>query len=286
MTIRSVLVPISGHPADKVVLENAFALATKFNAHIAVACMRPDPTEVFRYVDSWSAPSVLEGAVAAAEAHAQKVSQTSKAMFDRWREKHDLPIVARSSPATATSTSWAEYIGLAGDTLADIARFSDLVIMQTLDDKGPIEGDAMLEAVLFDAGRPVLLVPRKAVDLFGGNALIAWDGGHEALSAIVAAIPLIRRAKAVEILTVEPHTDTKAESLAVYLGSHGVTATVQDCVRGSKSIGEVVLREGKRSGASLLVMGGYHHGRTRELLFGGTTRRIIATTTTPVLLAR
>jgi nucleotide-binding universal stress UspA family protein len=286
MSIRCILVPITGHPADKAVLETAYALGTTFGAHIAVACLRPDPKDVLRYAAYWTVPSALDSAVALAEEHSLTVGRTSKAVFDRWREEHDLSIAEGPSSTTGISVSWADYLGSPAETLADIARFCDLVAMRTLGDTGPIDGDLMLGSVLFDVGRPVLLVPNEAIDLFAGSTLIAWDGEHEALRAVVEAMPLMSRSKGVQILTVDAAKDVKAESLASYLGWHGIAATVRGAPRESQSVGEVVLAQAKSLNATLLVMGGYHHGRTRELLFGGTTRRIIATTATPVLIAR
>jgi nucleotide-binding universal stress UspA family protein len=286
MSIRCILVPINGHPADKAVLETAYALGTTFGAHIAVACLRPDPKDILRYAGDWPAPSILGSAVALAEKHSLAVSSMSKAIFEQWRKEHDLPIAEGPSSTTGISVSWAVYLGPSTDMLADIARFYDLVVMRTLGDQGPIDGDLMLETILFDVGRPALLVPHEVIDIFAGSTLIAWDGEQEALRAVVEAMPLLRRSRDVQILTVDTTEATRAECLASYLAWHGIAATVSDVVRESHSVGEVVLAEGKRLKASLLVMGGYHHGRTRELLFGGTTRRIIATTATPVLLAR
>jgi nucleotide-binding universal stress UspA family protein len=285
MSIRCILVPINGHPADKAVLETAYALGTTFDAHIAVVHLRPDPKDILRYAGDWPAPSMLASAVGLAEKHSLTISKMSKAMFDEWREAHDLPISEGPSSATGISVSWAVYVGPSADTLADIARFHDLVAMRTLGDTGPIDGDLMLETILFDVGRPVLLVPHEAIDIFAGSTLVAWDGEQEALRAVVEAMPLMRRSKDVQILTVDTTEVAKGEYLAGYLAWHGIAATISNVVRKSQSVGEVVLAQGKRLNASLLVMGGYHHGRTRELLFGGTTRRIIATAGTPVLLA-
>lgn len=285
MTIRSILVPINAHPADKSVLEAAYTLGKAFAAHISVACIRPDPTEVLRYANDWSSPMVLDSAVAAAEQHSHSVAHRSQAMFERWRGSHQLPLGVMPDAESHVSTAWSDHVGASGFVLSDIARFSDLVMMRTLGDKGPIDGDLMLEAVLFDAGRPLLLTPRQPVDILAGTALIAWDGGREALRAVVAAVPIMARMRAVRILTVESDVGVNAEALAAYLAWHGVAAEVSDVVRGTKSIGDIVMREAQRARASLLIMGGYHHGRTRELLFGGTTRRIISATKVPVLLA-
>jgi nucleotide-binding universal stress UspA family protein len=157
--------------------------------------------------------------------------------------------------------------------------------MRGLGPNGPVDGDAMLEAVLFDAGRPVLLSPSVAPPSLFEGALIAWAGGREEVRAIAAALPLLGRMKQVAIRTIGAHEDAHSEELIAYLGHHGVTATAAHMDQAGRSVSETLLGEAKTLGASLLVMGGYHHSRTREAVFGGTTRQIISHVELPVLLA-
>lgn len=284
MSVRSLLVPITGNPADEIVLDAAFSLARSFDAHIAVVCIRPDPTDVVRYAVDWSFPILMDDAVAAAERHSGEVGRKASAMFERWRLCHDLPVRASPSGASGVSISWQEHVCAPGGALRDVGRFADLVVMRALPESGPAEGDEMLEAVLFDAGRPVLLVPGRPVDMLSGTALIAWDGAREALGAVTVALPLLARMGTVRILTIDG-AQTKAEELAAYLAWHGIVADTLDSSRGSQTIGEAVLREADKIEAGLVVMGGYHHNRTRELLFGGTTRDILFASKIPILLA-
>lgn len=284
MSVRCLLVPVTGNPADEFVLDAAFSLARSFDAHIAVICMRPDPTDVVRYTVEWSFPILMDEAVATAECHSTEIGRKALAMFERWRLCHELPIAAAPSDTAGVSVSWQEHVGAPGSVLRDVARFADLVLMRSLTQSGPIEGDEMLEAALFDTGRPVLLVPGQPVDTLSGTALIAWDGAREALSAVTAGLPLLARMGTVRILTIDG-AHTKAEELAAYLAWHGIAADTHDATRGSQTIGEAVLREADKIEAGLVVMGGYHHNRTRELLFGGTTRDILFASKIPVLLA-
>jgi nucleotide-binding universal stress UspA family protein len=278
------LVPVTGSPADEIVLDAAFSLARTFDAHIAVVCIRPDPTDVVRYTVEWSFPILMDEAVAAAERHSCEVARKALAMYERWRLCHDLAVRAAPSGAAGVSVSWQEHVCAPGVALRDVARFADLVVMRSLTASEPIEGDEMLEAVLFDTGRPVLLVPARPVDTLSGTALIAWDGQREALSAVTVALPLLARMGTVRILTIDG-AHTKAEELAAYLAWHGIAADTHNASRGSQTIGEGVLREADKIEAGLVVMGGYHHNRTRELLFGGTTRDILFASKIPVLLA-
>jgi len=120
--------------------------------------------------------------------------------------------------------------------------------------------------------------------LFEG-ALIAWAGGREEVRAIAAALPLLARMKQVAVRTIGAHDDAHTDELIAYLGYHGIAATAAQMQPNGKPVSETLLTEAKALGASLLVMGGYHHSRTREAVFGGTTRQIISHVELPVLLA-
>lgn len=285
MTMRLLLVPVTGHPSDEAALDTAFGLGEPFDSHVSAICIRPDPADVVRYVAEWSYPILVEDAVAAAEQHASALARDAAETFDRWRRKRQLPLASQPSKTQGVSVSWHEEIGASAVVLRDVARFSDLVVMRGLGEQGPVEGDAMLEAVLFDAGRPVLLVPqRKPASLFGA-ALIAWSGGREELHAIAASLPILAKMERVEICTVGAHPETKLPELVSYLAWHGIAAQPVELELGARSVGDALLDEARQIDASLLVMGGYHHSRAREVVFGGTTRRIVTKVEIPVLMA-
>jgi len=285
MTMRLQLVPVTGHAADEASLETARLLGEPFGSHIAAICIRPDPAEIVRYVAEWSYPILVDDAVAAAEEHASALARDASRMFDGWRQRRNLPLASQPSPAETVSVSWREAVGAPGAVLRDIARFSDLVVMRGLGEQGPVEGDAMLEAVLFEAGKPVLLVPQIAPQLLFGTALVAWSGGREELHAISEAMPILARMQTVEICTVGGNVDSRLDQLVSYLAWNGIAARPAELQTGSRPVSDVLIDEARRIEAGLLVMGAYHHSRAREAVFGGTTRRIVTHVEIPVLLA-
>ena len=285
MGLRALLLPVTGHHADDVALRIAFEIAQAFDSHLSALCLRPDPVDIARYVADWTAPVMTGELVAAVEHEAAAAAADAGAAFDEWRKRHGLPPDRERAGLNGVSVSWHERTGMPGAILRDAARFADLVVMRGLGPNGPVDGDAMLEAVLFDAGRPVLLSPTVApASLFEG-ALIAWAGGREEVRAIAAALPLLARMKQVAVRTIGAHEDAHTEELIAYLGYHGITATAAQMQTNGKAVAETLLAEARATGASLLVMGGYHHSRTREAVFGGTTRQIISHVELPVLLA-
>jgi nucleotide-binding universal stress UspA family protein len=236
-------------------------------------------------VAEWSYPILVEDAVAAAEQHAGELTRDATRIFDAWRQQRSLPTLSQPAQTKGVSVSWHEEVGASALILRDVARFCDMVVMRGLGEDGPVEGDSMLEAVLFEAGRPVLLVPSKAPAALFRSALIAWGGGREELHAVTAALPILARMEQVDICTVGSSTETKLDQLVAYLAWNGIAARPIALDPGPGSVGDALVEQARRSDASLLVMGGYHHSRMREVVFGGTTRRIVTKVEIPVLLA-
>jgi len=142
-----------------------------------------------------------------------------------------------------------------------------------------------------DTGRPALVVPAAwAGQLPPKRALVAWDGSREAARAAGDAVPLLKLAEDVVVLTVDAHrapgrySDDPGRGLSAFLTRHGAKPRVKQ-VTASGGIADTILAQVAEEQADLLVMGGYGHSRVRELLFGGTTRSIVESAATPILLA-
>ena len=178
----------------------------------------------------------------------------------------------------------------AADTFGDIARVYDLSIVgqSERDRVGPEE--LIVEGALFGSGRPVMVVP---ADYTGGmrleRVLVCWNGGRNAARATGNAIPFLRRAKQVEVVTVGTELAapalTSANDLCRHLERHGITVSPKRIEPGSKRVSESILDYAGSSGAGLIVMGGYGHSRLREFILGGTTRGVLKAMTVPTLMS-
>jgi nucleotide-binding universal stress UspA family protein len=145
----------------------------------------------------------------------------------------------------------------------------------------------MLESALLNGRKPMLIVPHKSASIVGAKAVIGWDGGAAAAHAISAAIPLLARAQAIEILNVTsgPIDTVQMDRLRDYLRLHGLSAAEHGINPGSQGTATALIDGATRAGAGLLVIGGYGHSRLRELVLGGVTRHVFANVTMPILMA-
>lgn len=173
------------------------------------------------------------------------------------------------------------------------ARYADLVVISQT---APGEFLPRLRAdfpdyVVLNAPRPVLVLPAGGVaGTLGQRVMVAWNGSAEAARAVASAIPLLQRAKHVDIVVFNaqrgdgPDSAAPGADLALYLSRHGVRADVstQDV---PATEGASLLSFAHEKASDLIVMGAYGRSRFREMLLGGTTRQLLTTSTLPLWMA-
>lgn len=191
------------------------------------------------------------------------------------------------------SGEWRMLEGTTVPLLAQAGRYADLIILGQTDPDAPLPGGrALIEAALFETGRPVLVVPYAAAPTGPlRHAVVAWNASREAARALHDALPLLHLMEQVTVLVVAPEATPEAEAavpggeIAAHLARHGLRVQVQQAVAPDIAVGEVILNIIAESRADLVVMGGYGHSRLREFMLGGVTRTLLGAMTAPVLMA-
>ncbi len=176
------------------------------------------------------------------------------------------------------------------------ARYADLTILGQHDPESSMTPEDMVEQVLLNAGRPVLVFPR--LGRYGGRSrpagrkvLIAWNGSREAARAVNDAIPLMQKAESVTILAVQAGETPRDAGpvppvdIAAHLRSHGVEAAYERVALAEIAFADTVLNRCHEMEADLLVMGGYGQYSFPMLYRGGNTRHILRALTLPTLLS-
>lgn len=144
--------------------------------------------------------------------------------------------------------------------------------------------------MLFDSGRPVIVVPRKGGKIPPRRIAIAWDGSARAARATSDAMPFQAGADAVIAVTVTGEKDLSrmapGADVAMYLAKHGVV----DCKLATLAAaqGDVAARLRLfvlEENIDMIVMGAFVHTRFREALLGGVTRSLLDDATVPLFLA-
>jgi nucleotide-binding universal stress UspA family protein len=173
------------------------------------------------------------------------------------------------------------------------AHYCDLVVLGQYDPEGSsssVYADVP-EYVVLHSGCPVLLVPYSgSFNALCDRVLVAWNGSMEAISAVRDALPLLQRAKIVEVVIFNPSARPEAygaepgADIALYLARHGVKIDVMQ-ERTDGDVGEALLSLAANLNSTLMVMGCYGTSRFREVLLGGATRTMLQSMTIPVLMS-
>lgn len=176
------------------------------------------------------------------------------------------------------------------DEVVAHARLADVVVFA----RGEAHQRArrsLVDHVLFQAGRPALIVPPAVRERTWQSVAIAWNAKAEAMRAVTAALPLLQAAREVCVLTVDAkpspsgHGEAPGRELAAHLAHRDVQVEVRNVDGGGQDHARVLVREAQSMGADVLVMGAYGHSRAQEFLFGGVTRELLSSAPLPLFLA-
>lgn len=287
MTMRNLLAFLSGEAETENVVETAFRIAARFNAHVVGLHVKGNLAENLSFIsdgmsqgDITRAFESARGKLSVREAHAKQV-------FDKACERLGVAVSETPVETKTVSAAWQVETGTTSSILSRLGRVHDLLVLSSV---GTVSGGTAvdaLEGALFQTGRPVLVAPHTVPRTIGDNIFIAWNRSAQSARAVAAAMPLIQRAAKVTIGCVE--TGAKAgpppEALQASLAWHGVAADVRLFHDEGGSIAELLVSYAENAGADLMVMGAYSHARFQELVLGGVTNHTLRHVTLPVLMA-
>lgn len=279
--MKTILIPAEDHDAMPAVLEAARLVALKFGGYMEGFAVRP---ALGTYVTVEPVSSL-----AISGAFEEDTAKEAKAAFDAFMQAHAVP---KGAPEPAVfSYGWPRDEASEDSMIGGRGRFFDLIALGRPGPEPQNPRMAPLEAALFESGRPVLLASRKVPETIGRHVLVAWNDSTEQARINAFAMPVLRLADRVTVLTVEGGSASVAscEAAARHLRQNGVKATASMVKSGPRSggeaTGEVILAQAAALGCDLLVKSAYTQSRLRQMIFGGATRHILANATLPILMA-
>jgi nucleotide-binding universal stress UspA family protein len=279
MAMKTLLLPIEDERHVPPLIATAHLLARRFDSYI-------------EGIDAFPAHAALLAADAAAiatlprhslqEGHRQR---QLRARFERALEAKG--IGAADGSLGSLSCGWCETITEGDSAIAARARLFDLTIVARPSHASMSPRVGLLETIVFESGRPILIAPPEAPQRIGHQVLIAWNGSTESARAIALAMPLLEQAAGVVVLSVEGamFRGPSGDEVAAHMAANGIKAHA-DSVPGDRAVaGRVLLAEAEARGCDLIVKGAYTQSRLRQMVFGGVTSHIIWHTEIPVFLA-
>lgn len=278
MAFKSILTVVTDVSAASGQIDASVALARREDAHLDVLCLGVDRTmNGYYYVGAAPvAPVVIQESIdqARAEAKAVEAAVRRQLMAEEIRWAIDTGVVQLGAIAS--------QVGL-------MSRFADVVVLpQPYGNGRDLDQEAVVEAALFDGRAPVLLLPEGHVAAdYGKRIVVAWNQSDEAMSAVRAALPMLKAASRVDVAVVAPpaHGPERSDPggmLSQFLARHGVRSEVSVLAKTLPRVTDVLLRHAEDISADMIVMGAYGHSRFREAILGGATRDMFESAKIPV----
>jgi nucleotide-binding universal stress UspA family protein len=273
--IKDVLLHLATGIENDATIAYAASLAQAFKARLAGVAFAYEAIPPAMLIDDVP-PDLIDEMRRAADAAAKSAVAAFEAAAMRGA------ISAEAHRPSATFDGSADLFGR-------MARRFDLSIIRQAEPDKSSPASLIIEAALFESGRPVLVVPYiQKAGLRLDRVMVCWDGSRSAARAVGDAIPFLQRSREVEVVAVSEggkSGEIPGVGLATHLARHDITVEVKQIVAPDVKVADVLLSHAAESVADILVLGAYGHSRLREFILGGVTRSILESMTVPVLMS-
>ena len=181
---------------------------------------------------------------------------------------------------------WTEMMGTGPEGLGEYARAFGISVLHRDLVGRDIDWKSTAEALLFESGRPLLLVSDEIPQTIGRRILVAWNGSTETARALSAARPLLARSEAIQVLSVEGGmvAGPDVELITAHLRASGFNVQSKLADSTGTTVGQVIVSEAKDFDADLIIKGAFTRSRLRQLVFGGPTSEIFNHAVCPGIL--
>ena len=273
--MRNILLPFEYIETIPHLLDCAVSLAKKYNSSVSGVA-------IHQRIDSFIAQ---EGSIVFDSLHHDENKEEAIKYKERFID-HINTLKKSDSDLSDLKYKWLSEELENQKYLGDLSRVYNVVIISRPYQELQSASLSSIQTILFDGGRPVMLIPmNKQIDI-GKEVVISWNCTTESSRAVFAALPILKKANNVTILTVEKViTDgPSGQQVSELLASHGIDAKPVTISGDEKKIGDAILDFSKSINADLIVKGAYTQSRLREIIFGGATRHLMLHSEIPIYL--
>jgi nucleotide-binding universal stress UspA family protein len=272
---NEILVHIPPDESADAVIASAVSMARLFAAHIdgVIAVDRSDSRRHGAYE---TGPSPLE--IVAAFEDTMKAAARTLLRFEMAAQEAGISYGKRviSNPAE-----------IIDQMLLYISRLYDLSIVAQ--PQRSVSAGPFPKAMLFDSGRPVILIPRThAGGIVLDHITICWDGGRCAARAVHDAMPLLENARSIDIIAVNEGSEffePSSDALASHLTRRRLNIQVKRPKAEHIDIHRTIMAVATEARSRLVVMGGYGHSKEGRFVLGGVTRNALHAMSIPTFMS-
>lgn len=274
--IKSVLIGMTeeGDEVSATALSYGLSLAQQAGAHATIQAASLKVVVGNTFVSSVASSLVAD--------HNRRLNALASSLAERARG--DAQAQGVSCSVETLQLSYGQLV----DTFVAQARVHDIAVLNA--QRASVDADrGLIEALLFDSGRPLIVVPPAWDSFKHRRVLIAWDASARAARAVNDAMPILRSAEAVEVVAIATEKQlaktVPGAEIAPHLARHGVHVNVKDLVVQEGGIEATLREQASLFGADLLVMGAFNHSLMQEWVLGGVTQSLLKDSSIPLLMS-
>ena len=279
--IKSILLPFNNVLPTAVAINAARTLGRHFESYVEGAfCRQLLP------VIAGEGITLPGDYLAEFEEEGRRQSEEARDVFFQLIGEADIPEADLEEATVGLRAGWTEMVGTGTGGVAEYARLFDLSIIARPDDEVAVEWKSTIEALLFESGRPILLVGDEVPSVVGDRVVVAWNGSVEAARSVAMSEALLLNSSEVVVVTVAGATvpGPSAKQLVAQMCARNIPARAETIERGEATVGGAFLDYVEDFDADLLIKSAFTQSRFRQWVFGGATKEIIATASIPVFM--
>ncbi|WP_237478625.1 universal stress protein [Lichenibacterium dinghuense] len=259
---------LASRPGARACLEAAFAAAAAIpEAEVSALHVRIDPRT-----------TILPTEEMLTDVRRREIESFEAKLHDDLRATFDVV----SDALGPASFRWVDGHGTETASVVEHAREAALVVLALPPSHHAGEAQEAEHAALFDAGRPLLLVPHAYERAPVRRIAVAWHDDEKCRGAVTGVEPWLRRATTVEVLAIGDGDASVLEPARALMDSLEVKADFRVLDRGGATVGERLLSEAAH--ADWLVMGAFRRGRVLDWFLDSATEVVIHDLRIPVVM--
>ena len=278
--IKTILLPFDNLQPAAVAVDAAHRVAARFESYIEGAYYRQ-----LMPIIAGEGITLPGDYLAEFEKEGRLQAEQAASTFKVLTEECGIPLGTFEEFSNTMLSGWSETVGAGPVGIGEYARLFDLSVVARNDSETTVDWKTTVEAVLFESGRPVLVVGDWVPDPLGHRIVIAWNGSTESARSVLAAMPFLSASDEVVVVEVTGGMvpGPGAAQVAQHLKHRGLVARSETITKRDGSIGRAVLEFAELWNADLLIKGAFTHSRLRQFIFGGATREILEGAPIPTL---
>lgn len=287
MTMKTILIPIEESDGLASMLETALMAAKEFGSYIEGLYYQPTSAGAMVVAGEGLVVTTPE-LVESVERQDRNRRERVRAQFASFMERKGVRLAQPSNAlVSGPVAAWVEEESPNSEIVGTRSRVFDITVVARPVKGANIAAMSILEAALFEGGRPILIAPPTAPATMGENIVIAWNGSTETARTVAFSMPFLLKASKVTVISVTGFgvAGPSTAEVARQLQRNGIPASSKDCPLRDRRAGPAFLEEAAALGADLLVKGAYTQSRVRQMIFGGATDHILSNAELPVLMS-